>query len=82
MSRDEILTRIQQIIRDVFDDEQLEILETTNANDIEGWDSFMHITILEAIQEEFKVKFSLDDIIEMQDVKKIIDAIVQSGTNR
>ena len=36
MNREEILSKINEIFQDAFDDESLEISESTTANDIEG----------------------------------------------
>lgn len=75
MVKEEILKKLQEIFMDVFADEQISLNENTNANDIEGWDSLTHITILEAVQDEYGVAFDLDEIIEMQNVGDMIDAI-------
>jgi acyl carrier protein len=38
------LERLNQVFRDVFDDDELDITRRTTANDVEGWDSLMHVT--------------------------------------
>ena len=75
MSRECILRKVQEIFVDVFGDENILIKEETDANDIDGWDSFMHITLLEVIQDEFGVKFEFDEIIDMKNVSDIIEAV-------
>ena len=45
------------------------------ANDIESWDSIMHINLMEAIQDEFHILFDFDEIAEMMEVNDIIDAV-------
>lgn len=72
-----IINRIQDIFRDIFDDESLEINESTNAEDIEEWDSLIHITILQTVQDEFGLEFSIDEITEMKNVGDMIKAINQ-----
>ena len=59
------LEKLQEIFRDVFGDESLTITESTNQNDIEDWDSLTHITILEAVQDEFDIRLTLDEMIEL-----------------
>ena len=39
--------------------------------DIELWDSFGHITLILAIEEEFQVKFKSDEIPNLTSVDKI-----------
>ena len=77
MVKEEILKKLQEIFMDVFADENISLNENTNANDIEGWDSLTHITILEAVQDEYGITFELDEIIEMQNVGDMIDAIAR-----
>ena len=48
--------RLQEIFRDIFDDEELIIREDMSANDIEDWDSLAQINLIIAIEKEFKVK--------------------------
>ena len=72
MEETRLLDRLQMIFRDVFGDENLNITNETNANDIENWDSFMHITLLAAVQDEFAVGFSMDEIIEMKNAGDMI----------
>ena len=75
MKEEEVLSKLQDIFRDVFGNESIVIDKSTNPNDIEGWDSITHISILEAVQDEFNIKLSLEEMIELLDVGKIINAI-------
>lgn len=77
MEKETVMQIVEEIFQDVFDDKNLVLSETTNANDIEGWDSLTHITILEAVQDEFGIQFSLDEMIELNDVGKMVEAIVR-----
>lgn len=79
MNENDVMKRLQAIFRDVFGDNELIIDRGTNSNDIDGWDSLTHITILEAVQDEFALNFSLDEMIELNDVGKIVDAIIRGG---
>ncbi|MBQ0111268.1 MAG: acyl carrier protein [Oscillospiraceae bacterium] len=72
MSKSEILEKLTVVFRDVFDDETITISEDTTPEDIEGWDSLQHITLLSAIGEEFEYGFSLDQMIEIHSVKDMI----------
>ena len=39
MTREEVFVKLNEVFRDVFDDEDITVTETTNADDIEDWDS-------------------------------------------
>ena len=57
MSREEIFNGVQDIFRDIFDEDDMIIEDSTNSDDIEDWDSLNHINLVSAIEKEFKIKF-------------------------
>ena len=59
MSKEDILQRIQDVFRDIFNDDSLNINKETNANDIEDWDSLHHIRLVLSVEKEFKVKLKM-----------------------
>lgn len=73
MGRELIFTKVQDIFRDIFDDESLVIRDETNSEDIEEWDSLNHINLVVSIEKEFKIKFSLDELSVLKDVGAMID---------
>lgn len=77
MKTDEVLQRIQEIFRDVFDDKSLMIQRDTDADDIEDWDSLNHINLIVAIEKEFSIKFSLVELQLLKDVGETVDLIVK-----
>lgn len=75
MSTEQILEKLTEIFKDVFDDDTVIIDENTTPQDIDGWDSLQHITLLSAIGDEFDCSFSLDQMIEIQSVADMISAL-------
>lgn len=75
MNKDEILLKIQDVFRDIFDDDSLTISAETTANDIEGWDSLEHINIISAIEDELDIDFEMGEITEFKNVGDMIDAV-------
>lgn len=71
----DILSRLQDIFRDIFDDENIILTKETSSNDIEDWDSLAQINIIVACEAEFKIKFNLNDIAKLKDVGGMIDLI-------
>lgn len=70
-----ILNNLKSIFGDILGDDNIELLPETSPNDIECWDSLTQISILEAVQDEYGIVFSLDEIIEMKTVGDILKAI-------
>ena len=57
MSIEEVFNGVQDIFRDIFDEDDMIIEDSTNSDDIEDWDSLNHINLVSAIEKEFKIKF-------------------------
>ncbi len=72
---DSIFIKVEGIFRDVFDDEELEITYGTNAEDIEDWDSLEQINLLTAMEQEFKIKFKMEDVRDLENVGDMIALI-------
>lgn len=72
MEKNEILNKLQEIFRDIFDSDNLIISEDTTAEDIDEWDSLSQISLVCALEEDFDVKFSLNELQELKSVKNII----------
>jgi acyl carrier protein len=62
---DPIRSRLQDVFRRVFHDDEIAISDTTTAADIDGWDSMAHINLIIAIEKQFGVKFTTADIASM-----------------
>jgi len=75
MTRNEILEKVTAIFRDVFDDENIIITDTTTAADIEDWDSLTHITLISEIEDAFDFKFSMKEVLGMKDVGEMFDIL-------
>ena len=77
MSREEVLEKLQEIIRDVFDDEDIVVTADTVASDVDGWDSLMHITLIGTVEDEFDIKFAMKDVVGMKNVGQMADLILE-----
>ena len=75
MDKQSIFEAVQQIFRDNFDDEELEITRETCADDIEDWDSLEQINLLTAIEKKFSIKFKLADVRNLKDVGDLLDLV-------
>ena len=75
MTHEDILKIVQNIFRDVFDDEKLVIGDSTNSSDIEDWDSLEHITLVVAMEKEFNLRFDLKEVNKLANVGEMVDLI-------
>jgi len=75
MSTENILRRVENICRTVFNDQTLVIENNTSANDIEAWDSITNLFLIDTIEKEFDIKFTLDDIFNARNVGDLCEVI-------
>lgn len=78
----DILTQLQDIFRDIFDDDALTVNERTSAQDIEDWDSLAQLQIMIAAEKVFQVKFTPEEIQGIQSVQGMIDAVESKRANK
>lgn len=75
MDREELFNRLNEVFRDVFDDESITVNDSTTADDIEDWDSLEHINLLAAVEQEFGMKFNMGEVVSMKNVGEMADII-------
>ncbi len=63
----DLLSDLTELIQDVFGDDEITLTETTTAEDIDGWDSLMHLNLVIAIEKEFAIKFTTAEISVMKE---------------
>lgn len=67
--------KLQNVFRDVFDDESIVISEGMTAADIEDWDSLMHMNLILNIEQEFGIEFTTNEIMKANNVGEFIEMI-------
>lgn len=77
MERNEVFEKIADICRDIFDEEDLVITDQTTANDVAGWDSLTHLSLINEIEETFDVAFTMDEVSKSKNIGKLIDALMR-----
>lgn len=55
MSKAEITEKLQEIFRDVFDDDTIVLFDEMTSNDVEDWDSLSHINLINDIEAQFGI---------------------------
>ena len=79
MTRESVYERLNGVFREVFDDDSIEVFDKTTAEDIEDWDSFEHINLIVAIEEEFRFKIPMGKTVTMENVGEMVDLILEMG---
>jgi len=62
------LVQVQEVLRRVFDDDDLVVSRSTTAGDVDGWDSMMHINVIIAVEKKFGIKFAAAETNALKEV--------------
>jgi len=73
MTNDDILSRLTDVFRDVFDDEAIILTRETTADDIEEWDSLNQIKLILACEKAYGIKLRPRDINTLANVGEMVD---------
>ncbi|MCI8378542.1 MAG: acyl carrier protein [Lachnospiraceae bacterium] len=66
---------LQEVFREVFDDDTIEIAPEMTAADIEDWDSLAHVELIVAVEKAFQTKFTTQEIKGLKNVGDFMDLI-------
>lgn len=79
--RSEIRNRLNLVFQEVFDDDDIKIYDEMTADDIEEWDSLMHIALVVAVENDFNMQFNAAEIGELKNIGEMITLIAQRGAD-
>lgn len=77
MDRNEVFEKVIAICKDVFDNENLTLSETSCAAEVEEWDSLTHLSIISDLEDEFDISFTLDEINNSKNLGDLVSAIIK-----
>ena len=76
MQEQEIYSALNEIFRDVLDEESITLLPDTTADDIEDWNSLSHIQLVSEIEKHFYIRFSSREIMMWRNVGEMVQTIL------
>ena len=81
MNRNEIYAELTAVFRDVFDDETIVLAPETTADDINGWDSQAHVTLVVAAEMKFGIRFRTAELEGLRNVGDFVRLIEERRAN-
>jgi acyl carrier protein len=78
--RNTIYSRLTEVFHDVFDDDEIELSDQTTADDIEEWDSLMHITLVVAVEKEFGLELNAAEVGKLENVGAMLNILCERST--
>jgi len=70
-----ILTKLRPIFHDLFDDASIVLSRDLTAENVSGWDSMSHITLVVETERQFGIKFQTAEIEDLKNVGDLVDLI-------
>jgi acyl carrier protein len=68
----DLLTVFTRALRDLLGNDSIVLAMNTRRSDVEGWDSFMYVNFIVAVELELKIKFRVSDVESFQTVGDIV----------
>jgi acyl carrier protein len=75
MDINEIKNKVCEIVAGICGVEVSEVSENSTVGDFPQWDSVGHLSILSKVEETFDISFEPEEMMEMEDVKDIAEAV-------
>lgn len=76
MDREQVFRQLNDVFQDVFDDKSIIVSDITTANDIEDWDSLEHVNLIVAVEKNFNIKFTMNEMVKFKNVGDMVDKIL------
>lgn len=69
--------RLQEIFRDLFDDDNIVLTDDTSAKDIAGWDSLTNVKLIVRVEKAFKIRFGTGEVVGINNVGELVALITK-----
>ncbi len=77
-----LFERTRQIVADLFDLPQEQIAPGSSPDTIEGWDSLQHLNLTLALEQEFDLQFTPEEIEQLLSVELVVDLLEEKLANK
>ena len=78
----DIHQRLQQVFRDVFNNDSLVLRDEMTSRDIAGWDSLAHINLMFSIESAFGMQFIGNELAELNNIGELKAALEKRRTQQ
>ena len=70
----DIQEKVIQVLVNILQVSPDKISIKTTSDDIEQWDSLNHTNMIQALEQEFGIRYDLEQVVSMLSVREIIEA--------
>ena len=73
------MSKFKKVVSGVFGIQESEVTDTLEYQGILSWDSINHLELVSTLEVEFEIEFDMDDILAMENIKKIKEILIKLG---
>jgi len=73
------MSRLNKILSRLLSIEESTINDQTSPKNVESWDSFNGLMLVSELENEFKVRFTMDEVTSVKCVKDIKESLMKHG---
>ena len=66
---------LQEIFRDLFDDDEIVLRDDTTAKDVPGWDSLKNVKLMIRVEKAFGIRFGTGEVVGLKNVGELLALI-------
>jgi acyl carrier protein len=71
----DIRAELQDILCDLFDDDDIVIRDEMTAADVAGWDSLNNVRLMVMVERKFGVHFTTGEVVGLKNVGELVKLI-------
>lgn len=75
MTKEEIYQDLNEIFKEILELDEVNLTDSTTADEVEGWDSLAHISLISEVERHFKVKLTMKEIVNLHNVGEMVELI-------
>lgn len=73
------MNQLRKIFARVLDLDESEITDQTSRENTENWDSFNHLLLVNEIERECKVRFTINEVEKVKNIRDAKNLLIQKG---
>lgn len=73
---DNVLSGIQAVCREVFEDPSLVLTPQTTAEDVPNWDSLNHLNVVAVVEQRFGVRFRTSELESLRNIGDFVSTVL------
>ncbi|HEX3406090.1 MAG TPA: acyl carrier protein [Caulobacteraceae bacterium] len=79
MTQDEVIGRIEPILRDLFDEYDGPVTAALTAKDVEQWDSLANVQLMVMVEVAFGIRFATTEVTSLKNLGDLADLVLRKA---